>query len=165
MWRMLAFRDDKPLPWSKFTADVCEEFLRWCLKHGANGKPVGTEEVNRTYRFMLVAISKAAAAAGLIRRRLHLDPVAPLKRRQKPKASTNGHAAASLLAQPPRLPKRRGRKPRWTHFKAWLPGHLRENPGIKPAEVGSDYRRDFPKSPMPNKDVRRTMISEARASL
>jgi hypothetical protein len=95
--RLYQFNGNRGIPFSKFTPELCERFLKWCIEQGVN-----SDRVNTTYRFELVAISRDATAAGLMKRRLHLDPIAPLKRR--PRASTNGRAAA--------VPAKTSKKPR-----------------------------------------------------
>lgn len=73
---------ERGVPFARFTNELCSEFLEWCLKKGNDGKPVGGMEVNEGIRFVLVSLSKAAVTAGLMKRRLHLEPVGEVRRRR-----------------------------------------------------------------------------------
>lgn len=136
--RLHEFNGRKPVRFAKFTSELCEQFLRWCLNEGVN-----SDRVNTTYRFELVSISRDAVKAGLMKRRLYLDPVAPLKRRPRP--STNGHAKRATTSR-----NKGGRPAKWEHLKLRLTEYLREDPNATPAHLRSRYRAEYPARPLPS---------------
>jgi hypothetical protein len=163
--RLHEFNGDKPLPFTKFTPELCERFLKWCLKEENGRRPVNADSVNTTYRFALVSISRDAAAAGLMKRRIFLEPVAPLKR--KIKTSTNGHAASSAPKEQKQQrftpPRGGGRPALWDHCYDWINAWLIANPGLNRTAARQAYAKEFPQRDVPTAAKLRALISRKRA--
>jgi hypothetical protein len=141
------FCGGKGLPFAKFTVEFCEEFLRWCKDQG-----IGPVSLNDHYRCILNSISREAAAAGLMPRRLYLEPVAPFKR-----------PAARAVGSPAK--RRGGRPPRWAAVRAWLRAALVGNPALTPTELRRRFREENPGARLPAVDAFRAHVSDVRRDL
>ena len=163
MHALLEYNGGEGLPISKFNEETSTKFLQWCLtqKCEKTGSLLSVNSINTFYRSTLASISREAVKAGLMKRRLALDPIAPLKQRPKRKIA----ALAVQVPTPAPPQKRRGRKPTWGHLQDWLRERLLALPNATPAELREAYRREHPDGRLPNKDAMRTHISALKRSL